>query len=36
MMMMSSAPSPMYMGRPYPGQRVCTLTVSQSAATSSI
>ena len=36
MMMMSSAPSPMYMGPAYPVQRVRTLTASQSAATSSI
>ena len=36
MMMMSSVPSPMYMGRAYPTQRVRSLTVSQSAATLSI
>jgi hypothetical protein len=34
-MMMSSVPSPMYMGWAYPAQRVLTLTVSQSAATES-
>jgi hypothetical protein len=34
-MMMSSVPSPMYMDRAYPPQRVCTLIDSQSAATES-
>ena len=36
MMMMSRAPSPMYMDPAYPRQRVCNLTASQSAATWSI
>jgi hypothetical protein len=35
-MMMSSVPSPMYMGSPYPRYRGRTLTVSQSAATESV
>jgi hypothetical protein len=35
-MMMSSVPSPMYMGCAYPPYRGRTLTVSQSAATESV
>ena len=34
-MMMSSVPSPMYMGSDYPPYRGSTLTLSQSAATES-
>jgi hypothetical protein len=35
-MMRSSVPSPMYMVRTYPPQRVRSLTLSQSAATESV